>query len=178
MRGLAELGPKVNDKGHRIPTRLDIFTNGYAGGLKPHDSTFPTPPSWVFCVIAFDAQGQWLVGFQAGDIPDMAQSLPRELLSAYAEFEAATWAAEWPLASPCDNMDVFRVAQLGGAKGVMQKYEWAHVPGHSSHPWNELVDTAARIASYGAYDYTPCTLWRTSLELPRHMQAIPWAWLS
>eukprot|EP00959_Pyramimonas_sp_CCMP1952_P340224 7125987-Pyramimonas_sp.AAC.1 len=60
-------------------------------------------------------------------------------------------------------MDAIRVAQLGGAKGalkdsktifdgmlqilerVLHKYEWTHVPGHSNHPWNELVDSAARI---------------------------------
>eukprot|EP00959_Pyramimonas_sp_CCMP1952_P038074 796620-Pyramimonas_sp.AAC.1 len=60
----------------------------------------------------------------------MAQSLPKELLSAYAELEAAIWAAKWLLASPSfhsahvhfynDNMDIIIVAQLGGTKGAPQ----------------------------------------------------------
>eukprot|EP00959_Pyramimonas_sp_CCMP1952_P008551 178816-Pyramimonas_sp.AAC.1 len=74
-----------------VPTRIDIYTDGTAGGFKNWND-FHCPPAWSFVVIAEKEAHRWLLGYAARTIS--ASSVYRtSLLSAVAEFEAAIWAA-------------------------------------------------------------------------------------
>ena len=53
---------------------------------------------------------------------------------------------------------------------------WQHVKAHSGHPWNELVDRLAKLAST-AGDYVPnCEPWHSWLQQPAMLTAVQWIW--
>eukprot|EP00959_Pyramimonas_sp_CCMP1952_P313896 6570998-Pyramimonas_sp.AAC.1 len=92
-------------------------------------------------------------------------------------------------------MDVLRIYQGGYVHGVLLPAKTLldsltqiiracvivvaheHVHGHTAHPWNECVDTLARLYAMRVLPDFIEPAWRSLLHQDPHQKALPWIWL-